>query len=57
MPKPRLLVSRPVPQAVTDRARADFDADLSDDRNLPADEVIARLARPTNPKLSSSAAT
>ncbi len=43
MPKPRILVSRPVPQAVTDRARADFDADLSDDRNLSADEVITRL--------------
>ncbi len=45
MSKPRLLVSRPVPEAVTERARTDFDADLSDDRNLGADEVIARLTQ------------
>ena len=43
MPKPRLLVARPVPEAVTHRARTDFDAILSEDRDLTPDDVIARL--------------
>ncbi len=44
MPKPRLLVARPVPAAVTERAMAEFDATLSEDRDLSPDDVIQRLA-------------
>ena len=44
MPKARLVVARPVPDAVTARARADFDALLSEDRDMPPDAVIAALA-------------
>lgn len=44
MPKPRLLVARPVPDAVTTRARTEFDAVTSDDRDLSPDDVIQRLA-------------
>ena len=44
MPKPRLLVARPVPTAVTERATTEFDAVLSGDRDLSPDDVIQRLA-------------
>ncbi|MBC7801994.1 MAG: D-glycerate dehydrogenase, partial [Gemmatimonadaceae bacterium] len=39
----RLVVARPVPQAVTDRARTEFDAELSDSADMPPDLVIQRL--------------
>ena len=44
MSKPRLLVARPVPDAVTERARTGFDAILSEDRDMKPDDVIAALA-------------
>jgi len=44
MSKPRLLVARPVPDAVTDRARTEFDAILSDSRDMTPDDVIASLS-------------
>ncbi len=44
MSKPRLLVARPVPEAVTDRARTEFDAILSDSRDMTPDDVIAALS-------------
>ena len=45
MPKHRLVVARPVPDAVTKRARTEFDAVLSEDRDLVPDEVVDLLAR------------
>ncbi len=44
MNKPRIVVARPVPQAVTDRARTEFDAVLSDDRDLSPDQVVQALS-------------
>ena len=40
---PRLVVARPVPPAVTERAQREFDALVSDDRDLDLEEVLARL--------------
>ena len=45
MPKHRLVVARPVPDAVAERARAAFAAALSADRDRTADEVVDMLAR------------
>ena len=39
----KIVVARPVPQAVTERARREFDAVLSEVRDLSDDEVIAAL--------------
>ncbi len=44
MSKHRLVVARPVPPAVTDRARDEFDAVLSDSADMPRDAVIGALA-------------
>ena len=44
MTKHRLVVARPVPPAVTDRARDEFDAVLSDSADMPPDAVIGALA-------------
>lgn len=44
MTKHRLVVARPVPQAVTDRAGREFDAVLSDSADMPPDAVIQALA-------------
>lgn len=44
MGKARLVVARPVPQAVTERARTEFDAVVSDDRDMGADQVVQALA-------------
>lgn len=43
MTQHRLVVARPVPQAVTDRARTEFDALLSDSADMPPDAVIQAL--------------
>ena len=43
MAKHRLVVARPVPQAVSERAGAEFDAVLSDRADMPADAVIQAL--------------
>jgi lactate dehydrogenase-like 2-hydroxyacid dehydrogenase len=45
MTKHRLVVARPVPDRVTERARAEFDAVLSEDRDRAPDEVVAMLDR------------
>ena len=44
MSKPRLVVARPVPHAVTGRAQTEFDALLSDERDMTAEQVIQALA-------------
>jgi len=44
MTKHPIVVARPVPQAVTDRAASEFDAVLSDRADLPPDEVLQALA-------------
>ncbi len=43
MAKAKIVVARPVPDAVTERARSEFDAVVSEDRDLDADEVVAAL--------------
>ncbi len=43
MAKQRLVVARPVPQAVTARARDEFDARVFDERDASPDEVLAAL--------------
>jgi hypothetical protein len=43
MPKMRLVVSRPVPDAVTQRAAETFDAVLFDKKDASTDEVLAAL--------------
>ncbi len=43
MAKKRVVVARPVPHAVTERARSEFDAHVFDDRDASADEVVAAL--------------
>ena len=43
MTKHRLVVARPVPHAVTERAQAEFDAVVSDRADLTPDEVIHAL--------------
>ena len=45
MPKHRLVVARPVPDAVTERAKTEFDAVVSEDRDRTPDEVVDMLAR------------
>lgn len=45
MAKKRLVVARPVPHAVTERASAEFDALLFDQKDATTDEVIAALER------------
>ena len=40
MAQHRLVVARPVPDAVTERARTEFDAILSEERDRTPDEVI-----------------
>lgn len=45
MPKHRLVVARPVTDAVTERARTEFDAVLSEDRDRSTDEIVDALAR------------
>ncbi len=44
MTKPRILVARPVPHAVTARAQSEFDAVISDDRDMSPEDVIRALA-------------
>ncbi len=39
----RILVARPVPRAITDRAQSEFDARISDDHDMTPDEVVAAL--------------
>jgi len=41
---PRLVVARPMPAAVAERARTEFDAVLPEDADWPADAVLAALA-------------
>lgn len=43
MSKHRLVVARPMPQAVTDRASGEFDAVLSDSADMPPDAVLQAL--------------
>lgn len=43
--KHRLVVARPVPPAVTDRARPEFDAMLSEDHDMDLAEVLDALER------------
>lgn len=43
--KHRLVVARPVPPAVTDRARTEFDAMLSEDHDMDLAEVLDALER------------
>ena len=43
MTKHRLVVARPVPPAVTDRARDEFDAVLSDGADMPPNAVVQAL--------------
>lgn len=43
MAKKRIVVARPVPHAVTDRARTEFDAVLFDAADATADQVLAAL--------------
>ncbi len=43
MAKARLVVARPVPDAVTERAKSEFDALVSDERDLNGDEAVAAL--------------
>ena len=43
MAKHRIVVARPVPAAVTDRARDEFDAVLSEEADMPPDAVIRAL--------------
>jgi lactate dehydrogenase-like 2-hydroxyacid dehydrogenase len=43
--KHRLVVARPVPPAVTERARTEYDAVLAEDRDMDLDTVLDALAR------------
>ena len=43
--KPRLVVSRPVPGAVAERAQTEFDAVLSQDRDRSGDEAVEMIAQ------------
>ncbi len=43
--KPRLVVARPVPEAVAARARAEFDALINDDPTLPPETILEQLRR------------
>lgn len=45
MAQHRLVVARPVPDAVSERARTEFDAVLSEERDRTPDEVIDALAQ------------
>lgn len=45
MSKPRLVVARLMPPAVTERARAEFDAVLPEGRDMAADEMVRALER------------
>jgi len=42
--KHRIVVSRPVPSPVTERARTEFDATLAEDRDMGRDAVLQALA-------------
>ena len=42
--KPRLIVSRQIPQAVAERIRAEFDCPWPEGRDMTADEAVAALA-------------